>query len=147
MIDPKDDGVKHINIYSKGKTKLGKFLSNFTKAPFDHPEDGKFNSIEGYWYWLSAKDDTLRSTYGFQAKARGRELGGKDWIDTDEFKRKIKMAIRHKLHANPEMRTEFKASTLPFMHYYVYGGKVVEPKEGAWLIEFFRQLRDEDTFT
>lgn len=147
MINPKEDGVKHINVYSKGKTKLGKFLSNFHKTVFKHPEDGQFASVEAYWYWLSTKDDTLRGLYGYHAKARGRELGGKDWIDTDEFKRKIKMAIRHKLHADIEMRAEFKASTLPFMHYYVYGGKVIEPKEGKWILEFLTQLRDEDTFT
>ena len=32
-IDPSKDGIDHINIYSKGKTELGKYLSNFTYAP------------------------------------------------------------------------------------------------------------------
>lgn len=40
------DGIDHINIYSKGKTTLGRMLSNFACTPFTHPEDGKFASIE-----------------------------------------------------------------------------------------------------
>lgn len=51
MIDYKKDGVDHINIYSKGKTSLGRFLSNFAQADIE-TEDGNFASIEGYWYWL-----------------------------------------------------------------------------------------------
>lgn len=143
MTDPKKDGVTHINVYSKAKTKLGKFLSNFTKAPFVHPEDGQFNSVEGYWYWLSTKDDTLRGLHGFQAKAHGRKVDGKDWVDTDEFKRKIKMAVRAKMDHNQAMKAEFTKSRLPLHHYYVYGGKVVEPKEGRWFIEFLEALRQE----
>jgi hypothetical protein len=44
----KDDGITHINIYSKGKTELGRWLSNFTYHPIE-TEDGKFDSVEGYW--------------------------------------------------------------------------------------------------
>lgn len=145
MFDPKDDGVTHINVYSKGKTDLGKFLSNFARAEFVHPEDGKFSSVEAYWYWLSTKDDSLRTLHGYFAKARGREIGGKDWMDSEEFKRKIKMAIRIKIHTNPKMMKEFKESKLPFVHYYVYGGKVVQPKEGTWIMEFLTELRNKDS--
>jgi hypothetical protein len=35
--DPTTDGIDHINIYSKGYTKLGRLLSNFTKSEFTHP--------------------------------------------------------------------------------------------------------------
>jgi len=34
MINPEEDGITHINIYSKGKTDLGRMLSNFAKLPF-----------------------------------------------------------------------------------------------------------------
>ena len=62
IFTPSTDGIDHINIYSKGKTSLGRWLSNFAKSPIE-TEDGHFDSIEGYWYWywLSSKDDTLRA--------------------------------------------------------------------------------------
>ena len=141
---PEDDGITHINVYSKGKTELGRFLSNFAKAPFVHPVDGYFNSVEAYWYWLSTKDDSLRETYGFRAKELGRALGGKDWLDDDSFKTKIKDAIYLKIATNIRMFKEFKENTLPLKHYYVYGGtKVVEPKEGKWIIDYIETLRNE----
>ena len=51
-IIPTEDGITHINIYSKGQTELGKMLSNFAKFPIQ-TVDGNFMSVEGYWYFLS----------------------------------------------------------------------------------------------
>jgi len=62
-----DDGLSHINIYSKGMTELGRLLSNFANTPVNTPQDGKFTSIEGYWYWLLGKNDNrevLRTLHG-----------------------------------------------------------------------------------
>lgn len=143
MIDPEKDGIDHINIYSKGKTELGKFLTNFAHTPFEHPEDGKFESVEGYWYWLSCKNDDLRHVYGFQAKKLGRELGGKDWVEGTGFQYKIKLAILAKFNANPDAFIDLIDSELPFKHYYVFGGKVIEPKEGQWLLDFFESMRSD----
>jgi len=104
MIDnkyvPSEDGITHINIYSKGKTEIGRFASNFAFSPFEC-EDGKFDSIEGYWYWLTInpsnpRRDELRKLYGFEAKRIGRELRGKDWNLDEEFKKKICNAIKIK---------------------------------------------------
>lgn len=146
MIDPNEDGITHINVYSKGNTRLGRMLTNFADIPVNHPEDGRFRGIEGYWYWLSTKDDKLRYIYGFQAKEYGRKIGGKDWLNDDEFKRKIRLAIRSKIDQHEILKKEFLKNKLPFKHYYVYSGKVVEPKEGKWVIEYLEQLKDEYKF-
>lgn len=140
MVCPTKDGITHINIYSQGKTWLGKNLSNFAYFPIE-TEDGKFNSIEGYWYWLSCKDDRLRTLSGYNAKKLGRELGGKDWLDDDEFKRKITDAISRKIMSNQRLHDELKKSTLPLLHYYVFGGAVVEPNDGRWVIEHIENIR------
>lgn len=55
--DPKMDGVTHINIYSKGKTQLGRVASNFAYFPFEIPNDGRFSSVEGYWHWLGLEEN------------------------------------------------------------------------------------------
>ena len=44
---PKDDGVTHINIYSKGQTELGGLLSNFSRTPFVHPKYGELAPFFG----------------------------------------------------------------------------------------------------
>ncbi len=142
-MNPANDGIDHINLYSKGKTELGRFLSNFTKSPIDLPE-GTFASIEGYWYWLATDHpdkDKLRTLYGYQAKKVGRELGAPDWIDTEEFRQKIKHAIVLKLLANEKYHTQLVNTTVPFTHYYVYGDKVVDVPKAKWMLDFLEQLR------
>src|SRR5882724_14111 len=100
MIDPKNDGIDHINIYSKGATELGRALSNFAHSPVKL-KDGNFASLEGYWYWLlsnkDAKAEILRKLYGWEAKKAGRELKIPDYPDYNtslEFKEKFKEAMR-----------------------------------------------------
>lgn len=149
MLDPRDDGVKHINIYSKGSTKLGVMLSNFYLQPFKLEKYGHFASIEGFWYWLSTgkQHDVLRSLWGYGAKVVGRKLERVP-MPEEEFRNEILYAIKVKILTNSELRKEFKNSTLPFVHYYYYGpldnAKVVE-HDGrfSWLMDFFEKFRAE----
>ena len=140
-MSPQLDGVDHINVYSKGKTLLGRMLSNFYPAGFVLPNHGKFASVEGYWYWLSVKDEKLRDLSGFEAKKRGQYLKASDWVDTEEFKNSIKTALKAKIDQNPQIKKELKESSLPLVHYYVYGDKVVKVPKGQWIMDFLMQYR------
>lgn len=137
-----EDGITHINIYSKGKTELGKFLTNFAHTPVT-TKDGKFESIEGYWYWLSCGDEKLRSLWGWEAKKYGRSVRAIDWVDEEEFQSRICDAIETKIRLSDQFYIEFKESKLPFDHYYNYNGKIVRPKDGRWVIKFIENLRKE----
>lgn len=141
-LKPENDGIDHINVYSKGKTELGKFLTNFAHTPVT-TEDGHFESIEGYWYWLSCNDDDLRLLHGWKAKELGRKLEALDWCDDDEFKRKILAAIEWKIRwaLDSSFYFPYKESTLPFVHYYVYDNKIIKPKEGKWIMDFLESFR------
>lgn len=139
---PSEDGVTHINVYSKGKTEVGRFLSNFSYSPVE-TQDGHFDSIEGYWYWLGCthpNKDKLRSVFGWKAKELGRELDSPDWIEDRIFKLKICNAIQDKIYRAPQNMVEamkdIKDRNLPLTHYYVFGSKVIEPKDGKWVIDF-----------
>lgn len=139
------DGIDHINIYSKGKTELGRYLSNFTYSPFEHPIYGNFKSIEGFWYYNLTGDEKLRELYGYEAKKHGQNqckyvINGEWGVDRTQ----VKLAIIAKLtQSNPEMLEEFIYSDLPFKHYYNFGGKIIEPKEAQWLVNFFINLREQ----
>ena len=146
--DPKKDGIDHINVYSQGQTELGRLLSNFAHTPFTC-SDGKFESVEGYWYWLLSKHperDRLRSLHGFMAKQVGRELIT-DRSETDSnhqgFHEKIYNAYAAKLASNPRVKELLKASELPFKHYYVYSGKVVPVEQYDWLMTYWESLRSD----
>lgn len=141
LYDPTQDGITHINIYSKGKTVIGRYLSNFAKFPFEHPVHGKFLSVEGLWYWLLTPEDNnqrdkLRLTYGYSAKKLGRELSnGADWGESEEFKNSIYEALELKAASCEELTKDLTG--LPFVHYYTFGSKIVVPDRGQWVIDFW----------
>lgn len=148
VINPNDDGITHINIYSKGKIALGRMLSNFYKTEINMPE-GKFMSVEGYWHWLSIEDcpekEALRNAYGANAKMLGKGLRKtKERRFDSDFENKIIKAIWEKAKQKENLALflpEYK--NLPFEHYYVFGGRVVDAKEKfLWMINRISDMRD-----
>lgn len=144
---PATDGQDHINVYSQGRTELGRLLSNFAHTPFAVAEHGRFGSVEAYWYWLQCDDavarERLRDLHGFRAKQVGRELRVPDYgrVHDVEFRRSIARAIREKIRQTPALARLLAASTLPFTHYYVYGAKVVTPANNEWILETITYYR------
>lgn len=141
---PVTDGIDHINIYSKGRTVLGRSLTNFAPCVFRHPEYGDFNSVEGFWYWLATgkQYDDLRALSGFQAKEAGRRYPR---IDIKNFKQEIRGALLCRLEADPKLKAQLAESELPFTHYYYYGNpencKVVAQDDALWLVHQWEILR------
>lgn len=133
-----DDGVTHVNVYSGGRTELGRIMSNFAHTPFILQDDGSFNSVEGYWYWLSCKDDRLRRAVGYTAKTLGRHLRAADWPAGLDFQTKILGALAVKFDQNPEIKKLMRdTNLLPLKHYYVHNGKVYKPDGGEWMIDWW----------
>ena len=130
------DGITHINIYSKGKTSLGRWMTNFAYAPVTLCH-GEFNSLEGYWYWLGTRDERLRKLSGFSAKQLGRSIPNRK---IDNFQELIKNAMLIKLDTYPKWKAQFISSSLPFKHYYVFGGRVVDAGF-QWIVDEWERLR------
>lgn len=146
LYDPEEDGVTHINVYSKGRTELGRLMSNFAYSPFTHPFHGDFDSIEGYWYWLSTGDDRLRKLSGYEAKKLGRELRSADRPSDDlftNFQVCIKEAIDAKVKSNGRLRELLRLSSLPFVHYYVMYDKVLPQPSDDWIMRHWEKTRRE----
>ena len=143
--DPAKDGIDHINMYTKGKTLLGRLLTNLAATPFS-AADGSFQCIEGYWYWLgitNADREQLRNTNGFESKALGKTLrNSAASIPDPKFKEKIGMALIAKLKANPQIAELLCKSTLPLAHYYVSAmGKAIPQDKFNWLTLIWESLR------
>ena len=154
--DPKEDGITHINVYSKGKTHLGRQLSNFAHTPFHHPKYGYFASVEAFWYWYSAwthfevKFDALRAIHGFQAKKvglilRDEQLRQKTPLpDAVDFEQQVKAALLAKLEENAELKAELGSNTLPLIHYYTWGEgekvKITYPQTNLYIVDYLEKL-------
>jgi hypothetical protein len=147
IIKPKNDGIDHINVYSKGKTELGRLLSNFAQTPFTHPKHGKFESVEGFWYFKKCGSvfSEFKGVYGYQAKQLGRRLmptsEEEEIIITDEFKESILEAIRLKLRQNPYIVKIMIDTDLQFVHYYVNGEQKQNTSGSEWIIEELERIR------
>lgn len=155
MYNPEEDGVTHINMYSKSKCELGKKLTNFAHTPFEHPKYGHFESVEGLWYFLKTGKifEEFRKLYGIQAKKKGQSIlkslpGSKEEQSINEdFKEDIQLGIKAKLKSNPEILKELCLTELPLAHYYYWGDKytgytVKTLEKYDWITETFEDLRD-----
>lgn len=150
MRTPLGDGVDHINIYTKGRTLLGRMLTNLYDCQFTVPGYGTFQSLEGFWYYYltGCQFEEFKSKRGFDAKKAGKTKRDsridKDGL-TEGQKSVILEAIRCKLRQNKDILLALARSDLPFAHYYFYGepenAKVIELPQFDWMIEEFTRLR------
>lgn len=137
---PENDGVDHINVYSQGKTALGRTLSNFAHTPFRIPLWGKFESVEGFWFWRKTGLPAFRQIWGHSAK----KLGGIMNNDKEITERELTIAYRAKLKAHPYIREALRQNKLPLAHYYVYNGVVKEPQKYQWTAQLWNKLVKRD---
>lgn len=139
MLIDGEDGITHINVYSKGKTEVGRFLSNFSYSPIII-DNLLFNSIEGYWYYIITDNILMCDKYGQHAKMFGKTLPRINEIDPI----KIKSAIDIKLKNYINRLNELLTSNLPLAHYYVYNGKKKDAgSEYDWIIEHIEYRRQQ----
>lgn len=135
------DGITYINVYSDGRTFVGREASNFAEGNY-HTPDGIFRTLEGYYHWLRIRDwmtvtgqdptqlearyapaGYLRKCTGQEAIRRGRalkaELYGGSSYKVGEFSadstRAFKLALADKLHrsryGNPTRGNAFASDT------------------------------------
>lgn len=141
---PDKEGVDHINIYSKSKLYLGRFMSNFFKWGFVH--DGKnFGSIEHWWYYQLTNHpvclDSSRAAYEVKKEMQEwiKENGVKGDIDRNILKQLLKAKL---MGYSKGVLLHFLLNDLPFTHYYVYSGRVVQARE-QFLVEIWEEIRKE----
>lgn len=145
-LHPSKDGVGHVNVYTRGKTALGRSLSNLADIPVDHPEFGRFRTMEGLYFWCSTgkKNDMLRVVNGYKARKLG-SAEHKGW--NPQFKDEVMVGILCKIMQNRDL-FELLSTTytdLPFFHYYYYGtednSKIIVPKGHGWQMETIELIR------
>lgn len=137
--DPRLDGLQHLNLYSRGHTRLGQYLSNLHNAEI-MTRHGVWPSVEAYWYWLKTgcQDDRFRTLSSYEAKQYGRQRPS---VPLPEFDLYIREALTHRVVLG-RMYNEFIQNRLPFEHYYYYGDidncKVIVPDDHLVLPWFNR---------
>ena len=142
MVDPKQDGIDHINIWTKARTPLGKQLSNLAYKDFTHPRYGYFNTMEGFWHWLATgkQHEIFRSVSGFKAKTESKNYNK---VNNPDFEKEICEALTCRFNEHRDMLFNFVDSHLPFKHYFVYGDRVQDQTEKyQWMIDYYHEYRE-----
>lgn len=150
--DPSGDGVTHINVhYNHSKTQLGRQLSPYYVARFQHPYFGPFRCIEGFALYIrtGCQCDDFRNQTGAQAtqfyrqQTHDNKLVNRE-IDPVLWQRVLASALYAKFQHNPVIAEQFVASTLPFEQYFLWGtGKVpIRPKDWNVLTISLTTLRE-----
>lgn len=148
ILDPEKDGITHINVYTKGKTPLGRMLTNISNIPFSLEDYGSFSSAEGYWFWLrlNKNNNEFRTMDAFAAKKQGSLMVQSPFNDVkpvdDIFKEEFKKGIRAKLKQNKHILFELLKTDLPLTHYYVQGMVVKNKSEHQWQLDEIERIRD-----
>lgn len=139
---PEHDGVEHINTWTKGRTRLGRLLTNMADVKTEHPEYGVFRTAEGLYYYLKSgmTDENLRAFDGFAAKEYGRTL---KTVFNDKLWEDMRIGIANKVANNSELLDLVNESSLAFEHYYVYHGRVVVPRGSDKFIEVLERVRSD----
>ncbi len=158
--DPRMDGATHINIYTGAATRLGQWLSNFTKGEVV-TSFGTFASMEAVYHYLKitrtyaihklelhsdieAELEELKSLYGKAAQDKGRKIkvqvrqkGLYTYEVPDEvFNALFEEAMVYKLKSNPthcEDLKELMGDGLPLLHYYILSKTIVHKAHFDWL--------------
>jgi len=138
---PQNDGVDHINIFSRGRTILGRWMSNWWRQRITIPGYGSFMSIEGFWSFLSTGDERCRHLDGFPAKKAGKPVTRPRMAD-QEFRDLICRAIRIKVQGAPIFAGYLAESVLPLTHYYVFHDTVRDAGHG-WIVDEWERIRTE----
>jgi hypothetical protein len=141
QFDPREEGITHINIYSKSNSTIGRVLSNWIPCTIE-TSIGEFRSIEGLIYYLGSFVEQLRGMVGYDAKKFGEKCDRGIRLPEDIFRRIIIEGMESKLeHINRNILKEFINSDLPLTHYYCYDGKVVEIPKWQWQVEEWEKIR------
>jgi len=151
---PENDGIDHINAYSKARTKVGRLLTNYARSPFKHKTFGEFESMEGFWFWLASgrQYNRLRKLHGYDANQLGRicleNINYEEVVD-DRFRTWIEEATKAKLRQNTDiLQMLVETGDLPIVHYYydyknpvLTEAKVTFLPQHQWQMEIVMDVR------
>lgn len=167
---PPNDGIDHVNLYSKGKTVAGRVLTHMSNASVTI--DGlTFNQLEGYWYYRRILEVLARKPQGvplrvdsawvqvlqgapsgFEAKRHGRKYlslfgeGEPKTEMTEEFRNHIREANKQRLEQNKFLLGMLLSTKdIPLAHYYFYGHptnpRIMHDPIYDWIPKYLEELR------
>ena len=152
VLDTYLDGSTHINCDVFGATKLGRMLSLKAKVPFEHPVFGRFNSLEGYYYFIKYENLEKEKLQTLWGRELHEYVFGKPGERSDcrprtkvlDFLRLMYEGTYYKIKSNPEMIKLIRENQLQYDVYYKKRSGddyvVVRPGNANWFLDHISVL-------
>jgi hypothetical protein len=114
------DGEDHINVYTNCKTELGAALSPFATTPFISPFYGKFNSRQGFYYYLLSKDghEAFRTMQPVKMRSYAAGLSTMGFF-CPNLRFHMATALWSQIKDNEIIKQKLIDNQLPFEAYYL----------------------------
>lgn len=148
--DPEHDGYEYINIDFNARTVLGRALSHFYRANFNHPKYGPFQSVEGFRWWLRAEKTPEADQLRYAAENTAKQMGSclpraTPLISWPELRQALYEANFYKIVQNAGLLDMMLASELPFNMYFIdrKSNQVITPVRDLWIVDMFEKIRSE----
>ena len=138
-----EDGVDHINISNQAKTELGQSLSQDVFIEFEHPVFGKFNTLTGFWYYISSTDRKNECRTLNSNKLR-RMFKDVKLPSIKNFRAIILEAYWLKITQHEAIQHELLNTELPLDCYFITanGNTRTRPKNYRWLLQGLNDMRN-----
>lgn len=155
--EPNEDGITHVNVFSKSRNKLGRMLSNFAETPIDS-EEGHFVTVESWWYWTKMNNinasclipiftdeqlSEMKEKVGKEAKSYFRALYKDDSTEFSPTKEQLKITYKLKLEQHPHIKEMLILNELPLTHYYMMFDKKVSADSTLWTALLWEEIKME----
>lgn len=138
-----EDGVDHINISNQAKTDLGQSLSQDVFIEFEHPVFGKFNTVTGFWYYISSSDRNNECRALNSNKLR-RMFNDVKLPSIKNFRAIILEAYWLKIKQHEAIQHELLKTELPLDCHFIKtdGTTRTRPKNYRWLLQGLNDMRN-----
>lgn len=138
-----EDGVDHINISNQAKTDLGQSLSQDVFIEFEHPVFGKFNTLTGFWYYISSTDrkNECRTLNSNKLRRMFKDI---KLPSIKNFRAIILEAYWLKITQHEAIQHELLSTELPLDCYFIAANGTVRtrPKNYRWLLQGLNDMRN-----
>jgi hypothetical protein len=136
-VTAEDEGITHLNVYSKSRYPLGCFLSNFAHTPQLQYQGKNFASVEAFWYWKLTEREELCTLWGADAKNKGRLY---PIIGKAPTERELVEVYWNKIQPYTSITHHLKTNILPLVHYYTMYGKKINVDEYLWTAKLWEKI-------
>lgn len=116
------DGVDHINIWTRGATEIGQVLDMDFEMPWVHPRYGRFLSLSSFWYYVTSHDldRGLMMLPSHVLRKRGSTQNHQATRKTVDNLRALMIdAAYHRIISVPEVAESLRETNLPLDNYVV----------------------------